>query len=440
MNLHSSTTYFLSTPTLYHSIASFCVYRGVPHFDGPSRTLRKHKEPTYNTMWSTENHATSGSHIRLPNGTLVANRYEIVSEAGSGNFARVFECRDIKTNGRVAVKFMKPGYERDADFEIDVLSAVAKKDPTDTCGLVRFIERVTCQGHVGLVFTLKGKALRSTRLPMSKDDVRQVARDIASALSFLHKTCRAVHTDLKPDNILAELQPSSNGRNWCICDFGSSSFYHGSSLDNDLITTRPYRAPEVVLKRGWTYHADTWSLGCILYELFTGRKLFDAQSDGEHLEVMQSRLGPIPTSMNPPRTGGALASKRFPLLRDELKAEPELLNLLEKLLRFDPNERIHCGDVLSHPFVSGRSSPTNAHVPTMPTASSAPAPAPLSAISASATNVQTSAKGSTGIPYPTSARGYTSNSAYGALPHPSAFPKASPSLVSPAITSGYYHR
>lgn len=80
-----------------------------------------------------------------------------------------------------------------------------------------------------------------------------------------------------------------------LIDFGSATFEarHHSAV----ISTRHYRAPEVILGLGWTYPCDLWSVGCILVELFTGQALFQTHENMEHLAMMHVVLGPIPDSM-----------------------------------------------------------------------------------------------------------------------------------------------
>eukprot|EP00331_Platyophrya_macrostoma_P009733 CAMPEP_0176416050 /NCGR_PEP_ID=MMETSP0127-20121128/6136_1 /TAXON_ID=938130 /ORGANISM="Platyophrya macrostoma, Strain WH" /LENGTH=480 /DNA_ID=CAMNT_0017796093 /DNA_START=13 /DNA_END=1455 /DNA_ORIENTATION=+ len=315
-----------------------------------------------------DSHATSGAHVNLPVGSVFLNKYQVVQVAGSGNFARVYECIDIRTKERVAVKILKRGYERDADFECDVLKGVNRCDPQDEEGIVKLVERTEHQGLAVIVFKLKGAPLFRQKMPMRDDDIKQVARDVAGALSFLHFRVKAVHTDLKPENILSELASSSthtSKRKWSLCDLGSASFYKEGQLDKDLITTRPYRAPEVVMNLGWGFPSDAWSLGCILYELRTGKKLFDCHDDATHLRMMEERLGPIPSHMAMRATGpaarrgissvsAALGGSRS--LHHELRADPQFLSLLTSLLEYDPTKRTRCDAVLSHPFLHSQPS------------------------------------------------------------------------------------
>lgn len=120
-----------------------------------------------------------------------------------------------------------------------------------------------------------------------------------------------IHTDLKPENILLcdnayqtftynRKIPSSSqtvsrqaGQRKVLLDteirlidFGSATFqdeYHSS-----VVSTRHYRAPEIILGLGWSFPCDIWSIGCILVEFFTGDALFQTHDNLEHLAMMES--------------------------------------------------------------------------------------------------------------------------------------------------------
>eukprot|EP00170_Pyropia_yezoensis_P007273 contig_29741_g7295 len=80
-----------------------------------------------------------------------------------------------------------------------------------------------------------------------------------------------------------------------LIDFGSATFQSGHH--SAIISTRHYRAPEVILGLGWSYPCDLWSVGCILLELYTGAALFQTHDNLEHLAMMTAALGAIPQSM-----------------------------------------------------------------------------------------------------------------------------------------------
>jgi dual-specificity kinase len=123
-----------------------------------------------------------------------------------------------------------------------------------------------------------------------------------------------IHTDLKPENILLvnnryqtftynRTIPSSSATvarqarqrkvlldtEIRLIDFGSATFddeYHSS-----VVSTRHYRAPEIILGLGWSFPCDLWSIGCILVEFFTGDALFQTHDNLEHLAMMESVCG-----------------------------------------------------------------------------------------------------------------------------------------------------
>lgn len=141
--------------------------------------------------------------------------------------------------------------------------------------------------------------------PFSPHLVQNYGRQLLRAVTFLH-TLNLVHTDLKPENILLlssayQRVPVSSGSKFTkrvpvdstirLIDFGSATFenqYHST-----VVSTRHYRAPEVILGMGWSYPCDVWSVGCILVELLTGDALFQTHENLEHLAMMEVVLGPI---------------------------------------------------------------------------------------------------------------------------------------------------
>lgn len=80
-----------------------------------------------------------------------------------------------------------------------------------------------------------------------------------------------------------------------LIDFGSATFDH--EHHSTIVSTRHYRAPEVILELGWSQPCDVWSIGCIMFELYVGTTLFQTHDNREHLAMMERILGPIPYRM-----------------------------------------------------------------------------------------------------------------------------------------------
>ena len=119
--------------------------------------------------------------------------------------------------------------------------------------------------------------------------IKEVVRQIFVALDHLNKL-RVVHAELKPENIMLESSDSNKIR---IIDFGSSCSQN--STIHTYIQSRYYRSPEVLLGGVYGTQIDVWSLGCIIYELFTTKPLFRAKSSAQLL-MMHTELLNLPTT------------------------------------------------------------------------------------------------------------------------------------------------
>lgn len=341
--------------------------------------------------------------MKITPGQLIQGRYRVISEAGCGNFAKVYRCEDTRSPGSyVAVKVLKREYATDASFELEILKAIRAK--AQGRNVVMMLDNFTVNSFPCFVFKLAGPSLRSRKFGVSRQavnihDVRRLSQDLISTLAFLHQDMRLIHTDLKPENILLESPdegPDGIGSGWTIADFGSASFFRPERPDSDLISTRPYRAPEVVLGMPWSPKADVWSMACILFEVYYGGRLFEVHDDHEHLNKFEQRLGKIPAAFARPSklfrrffddAGNINRRPTTPVSRtmnEILRGEPEFFDLLRCMLHFDPNQRISCADALQHPFFRAASSRPSSMAPMMNMPAAVPAPTARSSQDAAA--------------------------------------------------------
>ena len=77
-----------------------------------------------------------------------------------------------------------------------------------------------------------------------------------------------------------------------LIDFGCATFDY--EHHKTVVSTRPYRAPEIILELGWKQPCDVWSIGCILLELYSGLPFFPTHDNRQHLAMMEHTLGRIP--------------------------------------------------------------------------------------------------------------------------------------------------
>jgi dual-specificity kinase len=308
-------------------------------------------------------------------------RYKIIAYLGDGTFGKVVLAWDRTLKVFCAVKIVKniPKYTRDAEYEISYMHRIIRDDPTDKYHCVRLRETfVNDKGHMCLVMSKHGPNLLKClqRKLFSLKQVAEIGAQLFSHLNFLHTVMKCVHTDLKPENILLDAEVESLGTPDApcpirVCDFGGCNDDNKPEGRTSVIQTRHYRAPEVVLKLGWRCSADIWSVGCILFELLTGRLLYDTHENREHLAMMQAHLGAFPSDFPKKvpaefeswfhRSGKlvwpasdvsaksiAAVAKQKPLA--SYITDLPLLDLIIKCLAYDPKSRPTPKEALAHPF------------------------------------------------------------------------------------------
>ncbi|KAL6969367.1 CAAX prenyl protease 1, variant 4 [Sarracenia purpurea var. burkii] len=318
-----------------------------------------------------------------------------------GTFGQVLECWDREGKEMVAIKVVRSikKYREAAMMEIDVLQLLGRYDRNGSrCVQIR--NWFDYRNHICIVFEKLGPSLfdflrKNNYRSFPVDLVREIGRQLLDCVAFMHDM-RLIHTDLKPENILFVSPdyvkvPDHKIASWSskdgyyfkrlpkssaikVIDFGSTAYDHQEH--NYIISTRHYRAPEVILGLGWSYPCDIWSVGCILVELCSGEALFQTHENLEHLAMMERVLGPIPQHMfkrldrhaekyvrsgrlNWPEGATSRESIKAVLKLHRLQnlvmhhvdhSGGDLIDILQGLLRYDPSIRMTAHEALRHPF------------------------------------------------------------------------------------------
>lgn len=204
-------------------------------------------------------------------------RYEILGEAGHGSMGNVYKARDRETGETVALKLLKPEIASDQAmmdrFKNELLFA-RKITHKNVCRVYEF-NRVAGIAYTSMEF-VEGESLRSVLnrfggLPQRK--ATDLALQICSGLKEAHAQ-GIVHRDLKPENVMIDGQGNVK-----IMDFGiARSMEAGTRLTGSMVGTPAYMAPEQVAGKPVDYRTDIYSLGLILYEMFTGAPAFSADN------------------------------------------------------------------------------------------------------------------------------------------------------------------
>ncbi|XP_067665317.1 dual specificity protein kinase CLK2-like isoform X1 [Haliotis asinina] len=328
-------------------------------------------------------------HLIYHQGDVLQARYEVVQTLGEGTFGKVVECKDRQSpNERVALKIIKnvEKYREAAKLEINVLEKLREKDPAGKHLCVRMLDWFDYHGHMCLAFDMLGLSVfdflkDNNYVPYPLEQVRHISYQLVYAVNFLHEN-QLTHTDLKPENILflnSEFEVSYNQKkrrderrvkstDIRLIDFGSATFDH--EHHSTIVSTRHYRAPEVILELGWSQPCDVWSIGCIMFELYTGYTLFQTHDNKEHLAMMERILGSLPYRMakktktnyfwhgrldwDPTTSAGRYVRENCkPLyhgLRDKGVDDIQLFDLIEKMLDYMPEQRTTLKEALKHPY------------------------------------------------------------------------------------------
>ncbi|HEX4054940.1 MAG TPA: protein kinase [Tepidisphaeraceae bacterium] len=218
---------------------------------------------------------------RFDSGTVLAERYRIVSLLGLGGMGEVYRADDITLEQPVALKFLPPLFESNPAWLERFHNEVRLSRQVTHPNVCRVFDlgQVDGEQFISMEFVdgedLASLLRRIGRLP--RDKAIQIARQLCAGLAAAHDK-GVLHRDLKPANVMLD------GRGQVrITDFGISGRVDGG---HDATAGTPaYMAPEQFSQGEATVRSDIYALGLVLYEIFTGRPAFAAHSMPEYARL-----------------------------------------------------------------------------------------------------------------------------------------------------------
>ena len=281
------------------------------------------------------------------------NRYQLTKALGDGTYGSVSKGVNKQTGEVVAIKKMKKKFY---SFEECVqLREVKSLKKLNHPNIVKLREVIRANDELYFVFECMDSNLyemmRGRDRHFSENYIRNAMYQIFQGLAFMHKN-GFFHRDIKPENILCR------GDQLKIADFGLAREIRSKPPYTEYVSTRWYRAPEVLL-RSTNYNSpiDVWACGAMLAELFTLRPIFPGSTEADQIYKICSILG-SPTMRSWP-DGIRLASQmsfKFPqfvsspIQQVAPNASPEGLSLIADLLKYDPQGRPTATQSLQYPF------------------------------------------------------------------------------------------
>mmetsp|Transcript_10456 Transcript_10456/g.25544 ORF Transcript_10456/g.25544 Transcript_10456/m.25544 type:complete len:402 (-) Transcript_10456:218-1423(-) len=300
--------------------------------------------------------------VQLENTTYHCDdRYQLKNTLGHGAYGHVASALDTLTRKKVAIKRVDRLLDDETDAkrilrEVKILRHLGKHG--NIVKLIDFFLEPKKDFNVAyIVFELMQTDLR--KIIQSKNVLEKVHHQFITyqllcGLKYMH-SAHIWHRDLKPANLLLNANSTLK-----ICDFGLSRGVDDNDEVTDYVVTRWYRAPEVMVCDSYTEKIDVWAVGCILAELHNRKPVFRGSDSRDQVSEYLKVLGaPKPedvsfiTNEHAKKFVENFGKKLQPqnklpeMYRD---MPPDAMDLMMKMLEFNPHKRISVDEALEHPF------------------------------------------------------------------------------------------
>jgi serine/threonine protein kinase/Flp pilus assembly protein TadD len=237
--------------------------------------------------------------IHYSPGENFGRRYTIIEEVGRGGMGRVYKAEDNELGTTVALKVIKPKYSRDKRFieGFKKETLLARSISHENVIRIHDIGEVEGTKYISMDY-IKGQSLRDLIHSSGKLTVEtafKITFDICEALKAAHKK-GIVHRDLKPQNIMID----KNGKAY-IMDFGlaKAAQVQDVSAPGVIVGTPQYISPEQARGEKADQSSDIYALGTILYEMLTGKPVFEAKTTQGYFTKHLYEKPEDPSKLNP---------------------------------------------------------------------------------------------------------------------------------------------
>lgn len=280
-------------------------------------------------------------------------RYTLIKEVGDGTFGSVWRAINKKTGEVVAIKKMKKKYfSWDECVNLREVKSLRKMSHPN---IVKLKEVIRENDILYFVFEYMEcnlyQLMKDRQKLFSEAEIRNWCFQVFQGLAYMHQS-GYFHRDLKPENLLVTKELIK------IADFGLAREINSLPPYTEYVSTRWYRAPEVLLQSClYSSKVDMWAMGAIMAELFSLRPLFPGASEADEIFKICSVIG-SPTE-NTWADGLHLASDidykfpQFPGVNLSVlipSASKDAVSLITALCSWDPFKRPTAVEALQHPF------------------------------------------------------------------------------------------
>nr|CCA16125.1 casein kinase II subunit putative [Albugo laibachii Nc14] len=287
------------------------------------------------------------------------DNYEVIRKIGRGKYSEVFEGYNVTNNSKCVIKILKPVKKKKIKREIKILQNLS-----GGINIVQLLDvvRDPQSKTPSLVFEhVNNTDFKSLYPTLTDYDIRYYIYELLKALDYCHSN-GIMHRDVKPHNVMIDHEK----RQLRLIDWGLAEFYHAGREYNVRVASRYFKGPELLVDmQEYDYSLDMWSLGCMFAGMiFRKEPFFHGHDNCDQLvkiakvrgtEELFDYLSTYDLEMDPQYDGilGSHSKKpleKFITAENKHLVSPEALDFLDRLLRYDHQERLTAKEAMQHAY------------------------------------------------------------------------------------------
>lgn len=285
--------------------------------------------------------------------------YQLVRKLGRGKYSEVFEGIKVPGDEKVVIKILKPVKKKKIKREIKILENL--RGGTNIITLLDVVKDPVSRTPALIFEYVNNTDFKQLYQTLSDYDIRFYLYELLKALDFCH-SMGIMHRDVKPHNVMIDHEK----RQLRLIDWGLAEFYHPRQEYNVRVASRYFKGPELLVDyQCYDYSLDMWSLGCMLASMiFRKEPFFHGHDNYDQLVRIAKVLGTdelfeyidkYQIELDP-RFNDILGRhsrkrwERFVHAENQHLVTPEAIDFLDKLLRYDHQDRLTAKEAMQHPY------------------------------------------------------------------------------------------